>query len=95
MSDVESYPIESVLASAPMFEQGEKIAVQQGAGMVVTASDTQHEYASVLFLKWFTEEERNIEFSLSSGYLPVKKAANDIETIKKSCKTMRSWDRLK
>ena len=83
VSDVESYPIESVLAPAPMFEQGEKIAVQQGAGMVVTASDTQHEYASVLFLKWFTEEERNIEFSLSSGYLPVKKAANDIETIKK------------
>ena len=83
VSDVESYPIESGLAPAPMFEQGEKIAVQQGAGMVVTASDTQHEYASVLFLKWFTEEERNIEFSLSSGYLPVKKAANDIETIKK------------
>ena len=86
VSDVESYPIESVLASAPMFEQGEKIAVQQGAGMVVTASDTQHEYASVLFLKWFTEEERNIEFSLSSGYLPVKKAANDIETIKSHAK---------
>lgn len=83
VSDVESYPIESIVAPAPMFEQGEKIAVQQGAGMVVTASDTQHEYASVLFLKWFTEERRNIQFSLASGYLPVKKAANDFETIKK------------
>ncbi|MFQ8583293.1 MAG: extracellular solute-binding protein, partial [Holdemania massiliensis] len=80
---VESYPIESVLAAAPMFADGEKIAVQQGAGMVVSRSDAAHEYASVVFLKWFTEEDRNIEFSLASGYLPVKKAANDFETIKK------------
>ena len=81
--DVESYPIESVLAAAPMFAEGDKIAVQQGAGMVVSRSDAAHEYASVVFLKWFTEEDRNIEFSLASGYLPVKKAANDFETIKK------------
>ena len=83
VSDVESYPIESVLAAAPMFADGEKIAVQQGAGMVVSRSDAAHEYASVVFLKWFTEADRNIEFSLASGYLPVKKAANDFETIKK------------
>ena len=83
VSDVESYPIESVLAAVPMFADGDKIAVQQGAGMVVSRSDAAHEYASVVFLKWFTEEDRNIEFSLASGYLPVKKAANDFETIKK------------
>ena len=38
----------------------------------------QKEYASVVFLKWFTEAERNLRFSSLSGYLPVKKEANDI-----------------
>ena len=52
--------------------------MQQGAGMVVTTSTPQKEYASVVFLKWFTEAERNLRFSSLSGYLPVKKEANDI-----------------
>ena len=39
--------------------------------------------ASVEFLKWFTDTEQNIYFSQASGYLPVKKEANDIEVIKK------------
>ena len=46
--------------------------------MVVTTSTPQKEYASVVFLKWFTEAERNLRFSSLSGYLPVKKEANDI-----------------
>lgn len=49
--------------------------------MSVISSDEQTEYASAVFLKWFTEEERNIEFSINSGYLPVKKSANDYEKI--------------
>ncbi len=76
-SDTESYPIDVVTMPTPLFEGAEPYAVQQGAGMVVSKSDTAHEYASVVFLKWFTETSRNIEFSAGSGYLPVKKAAND------------------
>lgn len=41
-------------------------------------------YASVEFLKWFTEDERNIQFSVASGYLPVTKTANDIKKIEKT-----------
>ena len=37
----------------------------------------RQEYACTEFLKWFTQAENNIEFGCSSGYLPVKKAAND------------------
>ena len=39
--------------------------------------------ASVEFLKWFTQDERNIQFSLDSGYMPVTKEANNLETIEK------------
>ena len=65
----------------PQFEGGEAFAVQQGAGMVVTKTDEKQIYASVQFLKWFTEDERNIRFSVASGYLPVTKSANDVEKI--------------
>ena len=49
--------------------------------MVVTASTPAREYAAVTFLKWFTQQENNIAFSLSSGYLPVKKSANQPEVL--------------
>lgn len=83
LSDTETYPIEMEVYECPQFEGGEEYAVQQGAGMVVLKSDEEKIKASVEFLKWFTEEERNIKFSVESGYLPVKKAANSEEAIEK------------
>lgn len=70
-----SYPIDYVVMHVPVFEDGEKYAVQQGAGMVVCKSDERHEYAAVEFLKWFTEAENSLQFDCVSGYLPVKKDA--------------------
>lgn len=80
VSDSESYPIEMEVLPCPKFE-GEDYAVQQGAGMVVTKADDAAVYASVEFLKWFTAPERNIKFSVDSGYLPVMKEANSKEAI--------------
>lgn len=70
-----SREIEYMVLPAPIFEGGENYAVQQGAGMVVTKSTPKREYASVLFLKWFTQTENNLLFSCTSGYMPVKKDA--------------------
>ena len=33
------------------------------------------------FLKWFTDAQRNLQFSTESGYLPVKKEANSVEAL--------------
>ena len=79
--DNTSYNIEAIFQPVPVFEGGNKVAVQQGAGMVVTKSDDVREYASVIFLKWFTQAERNIDFTIKSAYLPVKKEANDMKFI--------------
>lgn len=76
-SDEESYPIEMEVLPCPGFAGGEAVAVQQGAGMAVAAGNEAEVYASVEFLKWFTADEQNIAFSVRSGYLPVKKTAND------------------
>ena len=82
LNDEESYPIEMEVLPAPQFEGGEKFAVQQGAGMVVTKTNDKEILASVEFLKWFVGVDQNIEFSIRSGYLPVTDQANDIEKIK-------------
>lgn len=59
----------------PVFEGEKKAAVQQGAGVAVTKSTPQKEYASTIFLEWFTDPQRNTEFVLKTGYLPVTKEA--------------------
>ena len=84
LNDEESYPIELEILPVPGFEGGTGCAVQQGAGMAVTKGTEAEIAGSVEFLKWFTDTEQNVRFSVESGYLPVKKKSNDMELIKKS-----------
>lgn len=86
LNDEDTYPVESLVLPVPNFEGTEPYIVQQGAGMVVVKSEENKEYACSVFLKWFTEEKRSISFSAGSGYLPVKKNANDFEAISASIK---------
>lgn len=81
ISDTESYPIEMESLTVPGFAEGAAYAVQQGAGMAVTKGEKREVEASVRFLKWITQDDKNIEFSVGSGYLPVTRAANDMELI--------------
>lgn len=78
----DSYDISLKVLPCPKFKDGENYSVQQGAGMVVTKSSEEEVKASVEFLKWFTQSENSIEFSVGSGYLPVTKEANNIDKIK-------------
>ena len=77
----ESHEISLKTLPAPQFEGGEAVAVQQGAGMVVTAAKEEEVEASVEFLKWFVRAENNIAFSVGSGYLPVTRKASDMQEI--------------
>ena len=61
----------------PVFEGGENVVFQRGGGFCVTKSEPAKEYASSLFLSWFTEAERNLNFCASIGYIPVRKASFD------------------
>lgn len=77
----QSHEISLKTLPAPQFEGGEAVAVQQGAGMVVTAAKEEEVKASVEFLKWFVRAENNIAFSVGAGYLPVTRKANDMQEI--------------
>lgn len=76
-----STPIDYMVLPAPVMKDGEQVQVQQGAGMAVTKSDAQHEYAACQFLRWFTEKENNLRFVCNSAYLPVRKDANSAEAL--------------
>ena len=62
---------ELIILPYPVFEGGQKASIQQGAGMCVIKSDARKEYAAGVFLKWFTEPEQNLRFTVSIGYMPV------------------------
>lgn len=65
--------IEMLALNYPHFAEGERLVIQQGAGMCIAKSTPQRQEASALFLKWFTSEEKNTDFAMCSGYLPVKR----------------------
>ena len=80
-SDTESHDIEMAVLPTPSFSGCEPVAAQQGAGMVVTPGSEEKINACVTFLKWFTQPENNIQFSVQSGYTPVTYAANDLDAM--------------
>lgn len=82
-AEEDTYPIDYIVCEPPVMEGGEDYKVQQGAGMAVTKSDQQHEYAASVFLKWFTQKEQNLQFVCESAYLPVLKEANSVEALDK------------
>lgn len=86
--DNTKYNVDLKVLPYPVFAGGKRGAVQQGAGMIVIKSTPAKEYAASVFLKWFTEPQRNTKFVLDTGYLPVTKEAinkvlpSELENIK-------------
>ena len=65
----------------PNFSGTQPLAVCQGVGMAIIKGDQPKEHASAVFLKWLTDVEQNVEFSISSNYMPVKKDAEIINAL--------------
>ncbi len=80
VSDDSSYPIETYVAPTPVFENGKKVAIQQGAGLAVTKTDEVTEYASCVFIKYLSE---NIDFAAAMNYVPVLKTAYGENSVQK------------
>lgn len=99
--DNKGYDIDYQVLPAPIMSGGENYKVQQGADMAVTKSDKKHEYASCVFIKWFTQKEQNLQFTCESAYMPVLKSANSVTALddiidKKSLKiNNKTYDCLK
>lgn len=83
-----STAIDALVMPYPYFSKGKPYAISQGAGMCITVSDTPHEYASSVFLKWFTAPEQNLNFAVSTGYFPVSNDAIKPEVIKPALESL-------
>ncbi|MGN1351113.1 MAG: ABC transporter substrate-binding protein [Anaerovoracaceae bacterium] len=73
--DNTSEPMEIVALPCPVFEGGQKLVMQRGAGFCTVKSTPEKEKAAVTFLKWLTEPECNVRFVTSAGYMPVTRTA--------------------
>lgn len=94
INDISSYEIKPLILPPPRFENGGKFAIQQGAGMAVSQQTEAENYASVLFLKWLTAPQRNLEFTLPTGYFPVLNDAYDEEKILAAVESLELSDAL-
>ena len=82
-SDIVTYPdntseaVEYLARPCPIFEGGEKLVMQRGAGICTVRSTPEREKAAMVFLKWLTAPEQNVELVTRLGYMPVTQEAFD------------------
>lgn len=75
--DGTSEPMDLEILPMPA-ENGKKPYITQaGVGLCAYKTSSQKAEASVIFAKWLTEPERNLEFVCQTGYMPVTNGAFD------------------
>lgn len=80
--DEQTRPIKGRVLPPPLFEDGDAILIQQGAGMAVTLDTPEAQYACLVFLRWFTEPDNNLRFSALTGHLPVRYSVMDATMVR-------------
>ncbi|MEG2082297.1 MAG: extracellular solute-binding protein, partial [Oscillospiraceae bacterium] len=80
----ESYSVDCGVLPYPVMENGKPYAPIRGMDMCITKSDAAHEYASAVFLKWFTAPQQNSAFTAGVGFLPVQNSALTPQAIEKA-----------
>lgn len=69
---------EIAVVEVPHFEGKDKAVIQQGASLFITNDVSQEsQYAAYEFIKFATNTENTAKFATSTGYLPVRKSAED------------------
>ena len=69
---------EVAIVEVPHFEGKSKAVIQQGASLFVTKDvPAEAQYAAYEFIKFATNTENTAKFSTATGYLPVRKSAQD------------------
>lgn len=74
---------ELIAVEPAYFEGKDKAVIQQGGSLFVTNDVTpQEQYAAYEFIKFATSTENTAKFATETGYLPVRKSASEIDTVK-------------
>lgn len=70
-------PMNLQVCPIPQAEVGTNYATLAGVGLCAYKSTEQKAEAAALFVRWFTEAQRNFDFVVSTGYMPVHDGAFD------------------
>ena len=75
--DNTTVPMNLHVLPMPKADGRELLVTQAGAGLCATKTTEQKTEAAVIFAKWLTESDRNLEFCVNTGYMPVTQLAFD------------------
>jgi len=80
-------PINWSLTNIPQKDPAKAATVQYGANVAIFKSTPEKQLASWLFVKWFADAAQTPEWAVKSSYMPVRKSAQDTDTLKNAWKT--------
>lgn len=70
--DNTSEPMDLVVLPLPKTGDGTQYMPITGVGMSAFRTDDRKAEAAAVFLRWFTESQRNLDFVVETGYMPVR-----------------------
>jgi ABC-type glycerol-3-phosphate transport system substrate-binding protein len=70
------------IASLPQKDVAKPATVQYGANIAVFRTTPEKQVASWLFVKFFTERDQSVEWSITSSYMPVRRSASESARLK-------------
>lgn len=75
--DNSSEPMDLTVLPMPKATGSELLVTQAGVGLCAYKTTEQKAEAAAVFARWLTESERNLEFCVETGYMPVNKSSFD------------------
>lgn len=75
--DNTSEPMNLQILPPPKAEGTNLLITQAGVGLCAYKTTSQKAEAAAVFARWLTEADRNLEFCVNTGYMPVNKASFD------------------
>lgn len=73
--DNTSEPMNLQILPPPTAEGKDLLVTQAGVGLCAYKTTEQKAEACAVFARWFTQAERNLDFCVETGYMPVNKAS--------------------
>lgn len=75
--DNTSEPMDIQILPPPTAAGTDLLVTQAGVGLCATKTTDQKAEAAALFARWLTDAERNLDFCVETGYMPVNRASFD------------------
>ncbi len=70
-----------IISDVPVFNNRKHMLLLRDAGAFLIYNNEKSVVASVEFLKWLVDKENNLDYSIQTSYLPVRKDAFNIQSI--------------